>query len=328
MQLIGACAPRLVMSMLATAMLLSVGVAAPAHADTGGAGLSIPTAKTLAKAPAAAAPVLVAVEGVPQIAAAVTFRKVSRAAVSAATLRYVSHADRPLQVRVDVVRLSDGMSVFHDERTAAPETPRTVRWSGRVDSGVALDGRYELRIAAGDAAPRTMSAATASGGAGGAAPEGAPPPPGSASVGRFTFVGAVFPVRGEHDYGGRSAHFGAGRSGHSHEGQDVMAKCGTPLVAARGGTVTMRTSQWAAGNYLVIHDPISGQDYMYAHLRDRAIVRKGDRVETGQPVGVVGDTGDATACHLHLEIWTAPGWYAGGSPIDPFPTLQSWDKLS
>jgi murein DD-endopeptidase MepM/ murein hydrolase activator NlpD len=40
------------------------------------------------------------------------------------------------------------------------------------------------------------------------------------------------------------------------------------------------------------------------------------------------NTGDATACHLHFEIWTAPGWYEGGSPIDPLPYLEKWDAYS
>jgi murein DD-endopeptidase MepM/ murein hydrolase activator NlpD len=54
----------------------------------------------------------------------------------------------------------------------------------------------------------------------------------------------------------------------------------------------------------------------------------GDPVRTGQPIGIVGDTGNASACHLHFEIWTAPGWYEGGSPIDPYPYLKKWDAYS
>ena len=67
-----------------------------------------------------------------------------------------------------------------------------------------------------------------------------------------------------------------------------------------------------------------GTDYSYMHLRDVALVKTGDRVRTGQPIGFVGATGRASGCHLHFEIWTAPGWYSGGSPIDPLPTLRSW----
>ena len=64
------------------------------------------------------------------------------------------------------------------------------------------------------------------------------------------------------------------------------------------------------------------------HLRAPALVDAGDRVRTGQLLGYVGRTGDATACHLHFEMWTAPGWYDGGHAFDPLPSLMAWDKTS
>jgi len=303
---------------IGTALALLGAGAATASAGSGGAGLAAPAPKR------AAAPALEPVRGLPQLSASLGLRKVSRRAASAVTLRYASRAGGPLLVRVDVVRLADGLSVFQDQRLAQPGAAQAVRWSGRAGDGVALDGGYELRVSVGDAAASSRTSVSP----GGAAPEGAPPPPGSASVGRFTFVGAVFPVRGEHGFGEEAARFGAGRGGRSHEGQDVMAACGTPLVAARGGVVTWRARHARAGNYLVIHDPITGQDHMYAHLRARALVKRGQRVETGQPIGVVGDTGSASACHLHFEVWTAPGWYKGGAPVDPLPALLRWDRVS
>jgi murein DD-endopeptidase MepM/ murein hydrolase activator NlpD len=51
-------------------------------------------------------------------------------------------------------------------------------------------------------------------------------------------------------------------------------------------------------------------------------------VRTGEPIGAVGSTGSSTACHLHFELWTAPGWYEGGSPIDPLALLRKWDSYS
>ena len=65
-------------------------------------------------------------------------------------------------------------------------------------------------------------------------------------------------------------------------------------------------------------------DHAYMHLRDVALVKTDDLVVTGQPLGFVGDTGSASACHLHFEIWTEPGWYNGGSAVDPLPILRSW----
>ncbi len=99
-------------------------------------------------------------------------------------------------------------------------------------------------------------------------------------------------------------------------------------MAARGGTVKFKQYQRRAGNYLVIDGERTGIDYAYMHLRSPALVNEGDRVRTGQLIGYVGRTGDATACHLHFEMWTAPGWYDGGHPFDPLPSLMAWDKTS
>ena len=112
--------------------------------------------------------------------------------------------------------------------------------------------------------------------------------------------GQVFPVAGAHSFGGG---FGAARSGHSHQGQDIMAACGTPLVAASRAKVKFVSFQKLAGNYVVIRNKKLHQDYMYAHLIAPAGVTKGQVVMPGQQIGNVGRTGDATACHLHFELW-------------------------
>jgi murein DD-endopeptidase MepM/ murein hydrolase activator NlpD len=138
----------------------------------------------------------------------------------------------------------------------------------------------------------------------------------------------VFPVRGRHDFGGSGARFGAGRSGHSHQGQDVFAACGTPLVAAQGGRVEYAGWHDAAGNYVVITGAQSGEDYVYMHMSDRSALSAGDPVQTGQQIGTVGETGNARGCHLHFELWSAPGWYKGGAPYDPLPKLRAWDAAS
>ena len=131
----------------------------------------------------------------------------------------------------------------------------------------------------------------------------------------------VFPVAGAHDYGTETNRFGGGRG---HGGQDVFAKCGTPLVAALGGVVTMAKFQDRAGNYAVITAD-DGTSQAYMHMRAPALVAKGDRVRAGQQIGEVGETGRASGCHLHFELWTAPGWYEGGKAIDPLPFLKRAD---
>jgi murein DD-endopeptidase MepM/ murein hydrolase activator NlpD len=130
----------------------------------------------------------------------------------------------------------------------------------------------------------------------------------------------IFPVAGAHTFGDG---FGAARSGHTHQGQDIMAACGTPLVAVSRAKVKFVSFQGAAGNYVVIRNKKLHQDYMYAHLATRAPVTKGTVVQPGQQIGIVGQTGDATACHLHFELWLGK-WYRGGHPIDPMPYLQTY----
>ena len=119
----------------------------------------------------------------------------------------------------------------------------------------------------------------------------------------------------------------SGRGGRSHRGHDVLAACGLPLVAARGGVVKYRGYQSAAGNYIVIDGEGTDFDYVYMHLKQPAYAKTGAKVYTGQLIGQVGTTGSSTACHLHFEMWNGP-WYDGGTAIDPLPYLRAWDKQS
>jgi len=130
----------------------------------------------------------------------------------------------------------------------------------------------------------------------------------------------IFPVAGAHTFG---QGVGAARKGHTHQGQDIMAACGTPLVAVSRAKVKFVSFQSLAGNYVVIRNKKLHQDYMYAHLAARASVTKGTVVQPGQQIGIVGQTGDATACHLHFELWLGK-WYRGGHPVDPMPYLQTY----
>ena len=130
----------------------------------------------------------------------------------------------------------------------------------------------------------------------------------------------LFPVAGAHTLG---EGFGAARAGHSHQGQDIMAACGTPLVAVSRAKVKFVSTQKLAGNYVVIRNKKLHQDYMYAHLAAPAPVAKGTVVQPGQQIGVVGMTGNARACHLHFELWLGK-WYRGGHPVDPLPYLTTY----
>lgn len=139
----------------------------------------------------------------------------------------------------------------------------------------------------------------------------------------------TFPVAGPHSYGGADARFGARRRGHSHQGQDIMAAEGTPVVAPRGGTITWRAYQARGAGYYVVLDPVvEPYNYVFMHLqRGSVLVKLGDRVRTGQILANVGSTGGSSGPHLHFEIWNGP-WYDGGVPIDPLPVLLAWDRAS
>jgi murein DD-endopeptidase MepM/ murein hydrolase activator NlpD len=220
-------------------------------------------------------------------------------------------------LRVDVVAEDGETMASFFRNDVAPRTPDSVRWDGtRSDGKAAGNGRYSFRIvpqAGGPAARRSSSSSSAF----------------SSQLSlSFELYGFAFPILGPHDYGGAAGRFGAARAGHTHEGQDVMAQCGTPLIAARGGRVQYAGYQSAAGNYLVIDGKGTSFDMAYMHLLEPPPLQEGMTVRTGEPIGLVGQTGDATACHLHFEIWTAPGWYEGGSPIDPLPYLKQWDSYS
>ncbi|MBJ7470201.1 MAG: M23 family metallopeptidase, partial [Solirubrobacteraceae bacterium] len=129
--------------------------------------------------------------------------------------------------------------------------------------------------------------------------------------------GPFFPIRGSFKFGTGAATFGGGRG---HQGYDVFAKCGTPLVAAEGGTVLFKEFHARAGNYVVIDVAGADRDEAYMHLRTPALVDKGAEVAAGQQIGEVGDTGRASGCHLHFELWEGTWQSLGGKPgkpIDP-----------
>ena len=139
----------------------------------------------------------------------------------------------------------------------------------------------------------------------------------------------VFPIQGAYDFGGEEARFGDDRGDHIHQGQDILAAEGTPVVAPRAGVVFWKAYQsGGAGHYLVIRGD-DGRDYVFMHLvAGSELVAKGDPVTAGQQIGQVGNTGDSRGAHLHFEIWPN-GWYAKDSaPIDPRPDLEAWAAQS
>jgi murein DD-endopeptidase MepM/ murein hydrolase activator NlpD len=139
--------------------------------------------------------------------------------------------------------------------------------------------------------------------------------------------GFVFPVGDPHTFGdsfGAPRMMGTGYE-HAHQGTDIMAPFGTPLLACERGLVTQMGTDVLGGTKLWLKGE-SGTYYYYAHLSAFAEgLEEGSVVEAGDIVGLVGDTGNAKggAPHLHFEIHPD-----GGMAVNPYPLLKVVDDLS
>jgi len=122
---------------------------------------------------------------------------------------------------------------------------------------------------------------------------------------------AFIPLR--NDGYGKGA-FGASRSGNrKHQGIDLLAETGTPVLSSKSGRILYAGTENGYGNYVVILHP-DGFSTCYAHLSQLSVVT-GDWVEQGSVIGRSGKTGNAAKTkilpHLHFEIRYA------GQPLDP-----------
>jgi hypothetical protein len=148
----------------------------------------------------------------------------------------------------------------------------------------------------------------------------------------------VFPVVGGAAY---IDDFGQPRPGGKHQGNDLLAPRKAIAVAAEGGTVTFWTTSKNAGCMLYLHGD-SGTTYLYIHLNNdlgagndnkggcvpgvayMPGLSDGAHVEAGDPVGFVGDSGDADGIHPHLHFEVHPG---GGKAVSPFRYLRTAQQL-
>jgi murein DD-endopeptidase MepM/ murein hydrolase activator NlpD len=131
---------------------------------------------------------------------------------------------------------------------------------------------------------------------------------------------AVFPVHGHVDWGEGDARFGAYRSGHMHEGQDMFAPAGTPLVAIRDAVVVETGNDGGRGNYLALWSAEARRTFLYLHMLRPTPLGLGEHVHMGDPVGRVGCTGSCWGDHLHFEVRRGRG--TTGAPHDPLSMLR------
>ena len=134
--------------------------------------------------------------------------------------------------------------------------------------------------------------------------------------------GFVFPVAGDSEFidsWGYPRMMGTA-SAHWHQGSDIFAPAGTPLIASENGALQRIGTASLGGNKLWIVGE-SGNHYYYAHLSAFAEgIAEGQEVRAGEIVGYVGDTGNArgTSPHLHFEIHPD-----GRGPVNPYPLLKA-----
>jgi len=122
------------------------------------------------------------------------------------------------------------------------------------------------------------------------------------------------------DYDSLVPDYGAPRGGgtRSHEGQDFMAPQGTPIVTPTDAIVRDMGTWPGGGRYIQTTNP-GGERFRYMHLDEWADLDVGDRLEAGDYIGTVGDTGNAAPgqYHLHFEVLDKRG-----QPQDPYPKLS------
>ena len=160
-----------------------------------------------------------------------------------------------------------------------------------------------------------------------AAPSGKPP------------ARIVFPVIGPAEYGD---DYGDPRPQGAHEGIDIVSVRRALAVAAEAGKVEFDHSSHGAGGCMLYLHGRSGTKYLYIHLNNdvtakndnggRCVpgtafpkgLKSGAKVAAGEPVGYVGNSGDAEGAEPHLHFELHPG---GGGPTNPYPYLRRAQRL-
>jgi murein DD-endopeptidase MepM/ murein hydrolase activator NlpD len=140
----------------------------------------------------------------------------------------------------------------------------------------------------------------------------APRPP-SAPIRVGSTNGMACPVAGPVSF---TDTWGAPRDGHTHQGVDMMAAAGTPVVAIVSGAITLADYGDSAGYWQILSGN-DGNQYWYMHNQQNIVT--GGAVSVGQQIAAVGDTGNAAGTpHLHFEYH--PG---GGAAVNPTPLAAS-----
>jgi murein DD-endopeptidase MepM/ murein hydrolase activator NlpD len=252
---------------------------------------------------------------------------ISRAQARVELLQRASRFDARLvaSMRARRERLAELRLRQQRERAAAREA--SMRAAARRRQVAALVSRQRQVLASSNADLKRLLAAERErlarlAAAKAAAENRAPYRAGGGSVSLPPGVSHVFPIRG-------STHFSDDwlfprPGGRYHEGIDLFAAYGTPVVAVADGTLFRVGYNGLGGWRLWLRDG-AGTTFYYAHLSSFApAAKEGASVSGGTVIAFVGDSGDArgTSPHVHFEIH--PG---GGGPTRPYPLVSSWPRV-
>jgi peptidoglycan LD-endopeptidase LytH len=205
------------------------------------------------------------------------------------------------QLDADSKALASTLDELEDEKTELQN-----RLASVTDEYKDLKAQIARERAAEAAAAAAAAAQPTSSGGGGAVPTVSVPP--------VSTNGKTCPVAGPVSF---IDSWGYPRSGgRSHQGVDMMADYGTPVVAITSGSITYSGYGGSAGNWQILSGS-DGHTYWYMHNQQNIV--NGGSVRAGQQIATVGDTGNATGIpHLHFEYH--PG---GGGAVNPYPLAAS-----
>ncbi len=199
----------------------------------------------------------------------------------------------------EVQKLTDKLESDRDQ--AQKEEDELEAEQERISDEIAEISRREAEAAkkAAEEAAKKKQQSSNSGSSGGSSSGGSvsasgmvwPAPSGSAGSG---YGWRIHPIYGTRKF---------------HKGTDIPAPGGSPVLAAKAGTVVQSYYSSSYGSYIVISHG-GGMMTAYAHLSSR-LVSAGASVSAGQQIGKVGSTGNSTGNHLHFEV------YINGSTVNP-----------
>jgi murein DD-endopeptidase MepM/ murein hydrolase activator NlpD len=227
------------------------------------------------------------------------------------------HAGLPAGTEIVV-----GLATAHAVAQSAPATPPPANVDGAPRAAPRLTARPPARPRPPANAPREP----------GRSIPGAPPEVVRLApevTARLSRGGYVFPVFGPAAFGNTFGAFRADVAGKWHHGEDLVAPYGTPLLAVADGTLFSVGWNDIGGWRLWLRDG-AGNEFYYAHLSAYSpLAIAGKRVNAGDVLGFVGDSGDADGGvpHLHFEIHPVDLLHFGyDGAVAPYPFLVAWRR--